>query len=218
MKNHLKRIAAPKTWLIDRKKTKFISRPNPGAHSLDMGLPLGVIFRDNLQLAKTMNEVKKLLNHNEILVDGRPLQDYRSIVGLFDVITVSRLKKFYRVELDSKGRLTLSELPEAQSSLKTCKVVGKRLLKKGQVQLSLHDGKTLLGEKSINVGDSITLELPSLKVKNTLCLKNGAKVLLIAGKHSGIVGDLEQVTDDVAVCLVAKQRIETTKNNLFVVG
>ena len=60
MKNHLKRIAAPKSWLINRKSSTFIVRPNPGAHALDKGLPLGVIIRDNLKLAVNSPPLFKL--------------------------------------------------------------------------------------------------------------------------------------------------------------
>jgi len=40
MKNHLKRIATPRTWVIDRKAETFITRPKPGAHSLYFGMSL----------------------------------------------------------------------------------------------------------------------------------------------------------------------------------
>src|SRR3989338_500949 len=222
MKNHLKRIAAPKSWLINRKSSTFIVRPNPGAHALDKGLPLGVIIRDNLKLAQSMVEVKRLLNNNEVLIDGRRRKDHRMITGLFDVISIPKMKKFYRVELDNKGRLNIVELSEEQSRSKLCKVVGKKLLKKGVIQLGLHDGKTLAGLTSggrgLSVGDSVIIELPSLKITKTFSLKPGAKVLLTSGKHGGISCELEQITSDKVVCQAGREQIETAKSYLFVVG
>ncbi|HLC81219.1 MAG TPA: 30S ribosomal protein S4e [Candidatus Nanoarchaeia archaeon] len=221
MKNHLKRIAAPKTWLINRKKNVFAVRPNPGAHSFSLGLPLGMVIRDNLQLAGSMSEVKRLLNNNEVLIDGQRKKDHRLVVGLFDVISISSLNKFYQVVLDLKGRLALQEISEEQSASKVCKIVGKTMLKKGLTQLGLHDGKTLLAgsaEKSASVGDSIKMELPSLKVVAFLPLKSGAKVLLTAGKHSGASCVVEQIALDQAVCQTGSLKIETAKNYLFVVG
>ena len=106
MKNHLKRIASPRTWLINRKQNKFTVRPKPGAHSLEQGLALGIVVRDLLKLASTMMEVKKLLNDQEILVDGKRRKDYRFITGLFDVITIPVLKKSFRVLLDAKGHVS----------------------------------------------------------------------------------------------------------------
>ena len=61
-KNHLKRIASPKTWKIGRKLHTFISRPNPGPHSLPMGMPLNIVLRDLLKFADTSYEVRKILS------------------------------------------------------------------------------------------------------------------------------------------------------------
>ena len=56
VKNHLKRLAAPKTWGIKRKELVWITRPMPGAQSLDMErrtvpdtnghVPMGSIFQE----------------------------------------------------------------------------------------------------------------------------------------------------------------------------
>ena len=59
MKRHLKRIAAPKKWAIDRKENTFITRSKPGAHTLDLSLPLGVIIRDFIKYTHTLREAKK---------------------------------------------------------------------------------------------------------------------------------------------------------------
>jgi small subunit ribosomal protein S4e len=218
MKNHLKRIAAPRTWLIDRKSNTFIVRPKPGAHSLEMGMSLGYIMRDVLKLASAMSEVKKLLNNNEILVDGKRRKDHRMMVGLFDIIAIPNLKKYFKIELDLKGRLAVKEIKEDESKNKVCKIVGKRMLSKGKIQLNLHDGKNILGEKAVKVGDSVELEIPSLKMGKVYGLKEGAEVFLTGGKHSGNQGKLEKIQENVATCEVGKGKIETSKNHLFVVN
>ena len=125
MKNHLKSIAAPRTWKLDRKKRTFIMRPNPGAHKFEFGMPLGVILRDHLNLALTMSEVEKMLNNNEILVDGNHKTDRREVVGLFDIIAVPVLKKYFTVNMDNKGRLVLAEIDAKGANIKICKIVGK---------------------------------------------------------------------------------------------
>lgn len=218
MKNHLKRIAAPRTWFINRKQNIFIIRPNPGTHSFAFGQPLGLILRDNLKLASSTAEIKRLLNNQEILVDGQRRKDHRFIVGLFDTISIPRLNQSYQIALDAKGRLMAAEIPWEKSLLKTCKVVGKRVLPGGKIQLSLHDGKTLAGENSIKNGDSVVVELPSLNIKKVLPLKNGASVMLVSGRHSGALARLEQVVNEKAVCLSGAEKIETAKKYLFVMG
>ena len=58
-KDHLKRLAAPKTWGITRKNTKFITKPVPGPHGMQAGMPLSVLIKEILNYAGTTREVKK---------------------------------------------------------------------------------------------------------------------------------------------------------------
>ena len=179
---------------------------------------MGIILRDKLNLAKTMSEVKKLLNQNEILVDGKRKKDYRLIVGLFDVISVKATGKHYRVILDSKGRVAVKEIDSKESSLKVCRVTGKTKITKGKTQLNLHDGKNILSDVEVKVGDSLLLSLPGLEVKKVLSLKNNSSVFLIGGKHAGSAGQLKEIKNDEAIFVVDGKDIETAKKYLFVVG
>ncbi|MEK9697836.1 MAG: 30S ribosomal protein S4e, partial [Candidatus Poseidoniales archaeon] len=69
--NHLKRLAMPRSWPITRKTDIWVSRPNPGAHSLDLCIPVGVVIRDILQFANTMREVRYILQAGKVSVDGK---------------------------------------------------------------------------------------------------------------------------------------------------
>ena len=94
MKNHLKLIAAPKTWFVPRKTNVFTLRPSPGAHSLSYGMPLGLLLRDQLKVASTMGEARKIISNKEVLVDGVARTDHRFIVGLFDVLSSAENNEF----------------------------------------------------------------------------------------------------------------------------
>ncbi len=218
MKNHLKRIASPRTWIINRKQNKFIVRPYPGAHSFEFGLPLGIILRDVLKFAASMSEVKKILNNEEVLVDGKKRKDHHFIVGLFDVLSFPKQKLHYRVLLDKKGRIIIVEIQESESKIKPCKVVGKTMLPKGKIQFNLHDGKNIISDQKANVGDSLILSLPSLKVEQVLVLQPGAIVFLQKGKHNGDVGALKEINGKEALYEKEGATIETAKNYLFVIG
>lgn len=217
MKNHLKSIAAPRTWKLDRKKCKFIMRPNPGAHKFELGMPLGVILRDHLKLASTMSEVEKMLNNNEILVDGKRKTDRREIIGLFDVIAVPELKRYFTVEMDQKGRLVTSEIEEKNAKTKVCKVVGKSVLKGAKIQLNLYDGKNIITDKDVQVGDSVMLNIEKKQPDKVLPLKEGAEILLTKGKHAGSIGKLKSIQGDTAVYFNTEgNEFETTKKYLYV--
>ncbi len=218
MKNHLKRIAAPRTWVLDRKTSTFATRPNPGGHPLRYGLPLGIILRDYLHLALTMTEVRKLLRTQEVFVDGRRRTDHRFIVGLFDVLTLPAVKKAYRVVLDPKGRLAITNIPQSESTRKPCKVLGKTALPKGKLQYHLHDGKNISTIPSANVGDTLVVSLPTLTVEEILPLHPGALVFLTDGKHSGDQGMLKMLERGQAVYTKNGRDVETSRAYLFVVG
>ncbi len=216
MKNHLKTLAAPRTWSLRRKEKKYIVRPKPGSHPMSLGLSLTMVLRDVLKVASTVGEVKKLLNNNEVLVDGKRRKSYRYIAGLFDVVSYG--EKAYRVSLDKKGKLCLVELSGDESKLKPCKVIGKTMLKGGKIQLNLHDGKNVLTDKKVFVGDTVVLQLPSLEIKSVLSPQKGSKIFLFKGKHSGELGSLKEIKDGRVVYEGDGQEVATAKDYLFVVG
>jgi small subunit ribosomal protein S4e len=218
MKNHLKRIAAPKTWVINRKSNVFVLRPNSGSHPLKMGLALGVVMRDMLKLAATMDEVRKILSSKEVLVDGKRKKDHRCIVGLFDVISFPTMKKNFRVLLDSKMRLVVKEVSDVESLIKPCKIVGKTVLHGGKIQFNLFDGKNIISSEKAKVGDTFLLTLPKLEVKETLPLIAGATIFLTGGKHSADVGVLKEIIGKEASYTMDKKNIETSKKHIFVIG
>lgn len=219
MKNHFKRLASPKTWLIDRKKNKFIVRPNPGPHSLKASLPLGLILRDFLRYAQTIKEVKKMLNNRPVLVDGQRRKDHRLPLGLFDVLSFPQTQENFRLLLDQKGRLALKKISPSESGLKPCRINGKTALPRG-IQLNLHDGKNIIVERKFagKVGDTLLLTLPDQKIKETFGLKKDAFVFLINGKGSGSSGLLQEIKKDLAVYQKEGKNIETLKKYLFVLG
>lgn len=218
MSSHLKRLAAPKTWKINRKENTFTTKPKPGAHSQDMALPLGVVLRDMLHYANTAAEVTKLLHTKEILVDGIRRYDSRLAVGIFDVITLKNVNKHYRVIFDVKGRLDLCEISSAEAQVKLGRIVGKTTLSHGKIQYHLHDGKNILSTKQAKVGDTFVLALPSLDIKEMLPLKPGMVVFLMRGKHCRDVGTLKEVVGKEATYLFDHKEVGTAKKYLFVVG
>ncbi|MEK6939870.1 MAG: 30S ribosomal protein S4e [Nanoarchaeota archaeon] len=218
MKNHLKLIAAPKTWFVPRKTKVFTLRPSPGAHSLEFGMPLGLLLRDELKLASTMSEARKIVNSKEVLVDGLARNDHRFMVGLFDVLSVPKLKKQYRMLLDKKGRLRLAEINAKEASVKLAKIVGKTALKGGKIQFNLHDGRNIVSDAKAQVGDTFLVHVPDAKVAKIFPAKKGSKVFLIKGKHAGDVGVLKEIKGVEATYTVDGADVDTAKEYLFVVG
>lgn len=220
MKNHLKRLAIPKTWHLKRKETKWITRPKPGAHPISMGMSLSVFMRKLAKVAKTSKEVKNVLNTKEVLVDGAKRKDPRMPVGLMDSISFPQINEHYRVLLDFKGRLTAVSMSGEDAKTKLSRVESKTLQKKGKVQLNMSDGRSLLIDKDeYKVGDSLLLNLPDQKIKSHFKLEKGAQVFLIGGKHAGALGSVEDISGQKIIFKgKSSDSYETAKKYAFVVG
>ncbi|MFC1801121.1 30S ribosomal protein S4e [Nanoarchaeota archaeon] len=218
MKDHLKRNFVPKNWPIKRKAARFLIRPKPSGHPMESGLPLAVILRDVLGHVQTLREVKKVLHDNDVLVDSKRRKDPKFLVGLFDVLSLPVVKEDYRLLFDKKGKLSLLAIDEKEAKIKVAKVIGKRALKKGKVQLNLHDGKNILSDDKIKVGDSVVLSLPDNKIQQVLPLKEKAQVYLVKGKRAGSSGVLKEISGNKAIYESGKEKIETLKDYIMVVG
>ncbi|HII72687.1 TPA: 30S ribosomal protein S4e [Candidatus Woesearchaeota archaeon] len=220
VKRHLKTIAAPKTWNIDRKKNVYITRPNPGPHNMRYSLPLSLAMRELFKVAKTAKEAKQILRIKDVFVDRKKRVEEKHPVGLMDVIEFPQLEEQYRVLLDVKGRLTAVAIDKKESSVKHARIVGKTKTKSGRLQLSTNDGRNILVDKDgFKVGDSLELSLPEQAIKGHLSLEKGASILLIGGSHMGSLGKVEDIMGNKILVKSAKnEKFETLKKYAFVIG
>ena len=144
---HLKRINAPRSWPIERRIRKFVAKPLPGTHKLAESMPLGVILREMLRIGKEKREIKIILNNKSILIDNKIRKEFRFPVGIFDSLSIPKLNKHFRITYNKKGDLDLVEISKEDSEHKTCKIIGKTVLKKGKTQLNLSDGRNIIVDK-----------------------------------------------------------------------
>ena len=218
-KNHIKRMSAPKTWDIDRKTTKFITKQSPGTHTKELSYSIDVLLKEVLGYASTTREAKKLLNANEIKVDGKKRSNFRFPVGLFDTIGLSDDGGNFRVSINKKGKLSLLKISREEASAKPCKIVGKTMIN-GKVQLNLYDGKNILSDdKSYKVGDSILISLPGQKISKHFKLGKKAFIFLSGGKHIGETGIVEDISGNKIIYKDSGgSLIETSKKYAFVIG
>ena len=219
MKNHLKTLASPKTWMVDRKDKKYIIKPKPGPQPLDYSLALSVVLRDLLKKANTVRETKKILNAKQVLVDGKIRKDYRLPVGLFDVISFPKIKEHYRILFDFKGRITIKKIDQKESTIKPHKIVGKTMLAK-HLQLNFQDGKNILVKKDFKckVGDTLILDFNDKKKADLIELKKDAAIYVMRGKRSGESGILKEINGNEVTYVKNKKEIQTLKKYLFVIG
>jgi Ribosomal protein S4E len=88
MGRHQKRIAAPRSWKIERKTAYWTVKPRPGPHPGNRSIPLLLIVRDMLKLADNSKEAKRILNEGNVTVDGKVRKDHKFPVGIFDLLSI----------------------------------------------------------------------------------------------------------------------------------
>ncbi|MGC9058690.1 MAG: 30S ribosomal protein S4e [Candidatus Nanoarchaeia archaeon] len=217
---HLSRLAAPKSWPIVRKSTKWIAKPVPGPHSEKFAMPLIVWLREILGIVRNKSEAKKVLS--QILINGKPSKELRFPVGLFDTLSIPKLDKHYRVVLNSKGILNLIEIPFSEANLILTKVVKKTTLKKGKTQVTFSNGWNLLtGPKDYALGDSALFDI-NKKTITRIPLKEGQLCYVFKGAHIGALGKVKEfVREGLKQYVILEHEagiIKVPRDAIFVVG
>ncbi len=232
MSNHLKRLVAPESWRIPKKTQKFIMKTAPGHHNAG-ALPVGVWLREHIGIAQNASEVKKILHQRDVLVNGRPCKDPRIGLGVFDIISIPKLGKHYRIQLDKRGNLISVEIPEESAKTRLCKIRNKTIIKGGKVQLNLAYGANILADNTYKAKDLIVVTLGDpetgedrFRIVDHFPFAEGNVAMIVGGKHSGKVGRIVEIIKTASsvpnrVVLVddsADERFETIEEYIFMVG
>jgi small subunit ribosomal protein S4e len=223
-KRQIKRLAAPKSMKLLRKEMTWTVKSAPGPHGLESSVPLLMVIRDYLKLAGNAREAKKVIKEGQILVDGRAVYDPKIGLGFMDVLEIPSAKLHYRVVLDKKGRILMHEL-KSKADFKLCRVQKKTMIKGKKVQVTLHDGRNIVTEKSeYGNGDVLKIAVPKQEVTEKFELKKGNTAYITDGKHAGEIGKIEEVLKGTAsrrpiVLIKSKEKeFSTPADYVFVVG
>lgn len=199
-KKHLKRINAPKHWMLDKMGGIWAPRPSTGPHKLRECLPIVLILRNRLKYALDAREVLTICKNKLVKVDGKERTDPRFPAGFMDVISLQKVKEgstqketFQRMRLlyDTKGRFVLHAVDKDEAKYKLCKVVSSRTDKGKVPSITTHDGRTIrYNDPLIKVGDSIKLNLETGKVQEIYKFEIGNLITITKGRNCGRIGTL----------------------------
>jgi small subunit ribosomal protein S4e len=197
----LKRKPAPRFWPIHRKEFVWVAKPSAGPHSLQESLPLTLVLRDILGIAKTRKEAQTIVSGSKVYVNGvaRKRDDFP--VGLMDVISIPDANNYYRIMPFKKG-LYLNPIAKEDATFKLSRVENQKITKKNQVQFNLHDGSNLLAkpattgsasEPMYETFDTLKLSLPEKQVLDCITMKEGNIVAITGGKNAGVQGKIIEI-------------------------
>lgn len=194
--SRVKRQMAPTFWAIKRKESQFVVRVKPGPHPKHRAYPLGMVLRDVLKVAITMHEAETIVNQGKVKVDGLVRYDPNLAVGLMDVVELGA-GRTYRMSPKDSELLTAVPIDDSERGVKLVKVTSKTTIKGKKIQYGFHDGKTLICDQNLKVGDTFVIELPKVQVKSHIVFEKGATALIITGENAGRVGKIEDIQDGI---------------------
>jgi len=223
MSRHLKRLVAPRSWKIERKRSYWAIKPSPGPHPLEQAIPLGMILRDYLKVCDSAPEARIILGRGDVLVDGRTRKNYKFPCGFMDVISIPKMGKHYRVLFDQRGKVSLVDIPSANASWKLARIEDKVNIKGGKIQLNLHDGRNLIAQDGYNTGGTLKISLKDQKILDYFSFKKGNLAMIIGGKHAGklaTISEVQKVSSPLPnkIVLKADEVFSTIQPYAFVVG
>ena len=194
MTNHQKRLSVPKSWPVERKTETFTVKAGAGPHG-ESGVPLLILLRDVLGYVDSRKEARYALNQDNVVINGEAESDEERPVGMFDIVAFTEREEYYRVFPDEGGRLTLTPMDEESAQSKLGKIEGKQHVPGGDVQLTRHDGQTLLVDEDseYNVGDSLVVANEDGEIVAHFDYEEGALATAVAGQHAGRIGEITEI-------------------------
>lgn len=188
-KKHLKRLNAPKSWMLDKLGGVFAPRPSTGPHKLRESLPLIIMLRNRLKYALTGAEVKKIVKQRLIKVDGKVRTDTNYPAGFMDVVTIEKTGEFFRLLYDVKGRFILHRITPEEAKYKLCRVKRVQVGPKGVPFLTTHDARTIrYPDPLIKVNDTVKVDLATGKIDDYIKFDSGNMCMVTGGHNLGRVG------------------------------
>lgn len=238
-KKHMKRLNAPKHWMLDKLGGTWAPRPSTGPHKLRECLPLSLVLRNRLRYALTRREVLQIVMRRSVQVDGQVRTDINYPAGFMDVISMPKTSEQFRLLYDVKGRFVLHRITPEEASYKLLRVLRVDKAKKATIGSNpfhngqagaipycvTHDGRTIrFADPTLKANDSIKFDIKTGRPAGILRFDVGQLAMITRGANVGRVGSVVTIErhpgsfDIVHLKDRRGQTFATRSGNVFVIG
>lgn len=220
----LKRQMAPSFWGISRKNKRFAITVRPGSHSKAHSIPTAILLRDILKIVTTLREAKSTIYGGKVTIDGVKRKSLHHSIGLMDVVELENISDVYRFVPKDSQILKPLKINETEKTKKLAKVISKTSIKSGKTQLGFHDGRSMISDIDVNVGDSCLLEIPKQKILEVIKLEQGCQVIVTLGINAGQIGTVKKIEEGTfslprrVLLELSEREIEISTEMIMVVG
>jgi len=224
-KKHLKRLCAPKSWMLAKTGGVFAPRPTGGSHKLRESIPLALLLRERLKYALNYNEAKKITMQRLVKVDHKVRTDPRYSPGIMDVVQIAKVGENFRILYDHKGRFIAHRITAEEAKFKLCKVRTKQMAVKKRPMLITVCNRTInYPDPLINVGSTIVYDMKEEKIKDFINFECGNIAKVTAGHNTGRIGIIINIDKHMGGHDIVKLKdtvgntFATRSKNVFVIG
>lgn len=189
----LKRQMAPLFWGITRKDKRFVVTVKPGGHKKNLSIPSAVFVRDTIKLANNLREAKSVIYGGKVKVDGIVRKSLHHGMGLMDVIELEGVSDIYRLVPKDLEVLKPIKINSAEKAKKLLKVTKKVTIKDKKTQVGFHDGKIVISDTKVRVGDTCLVQVPETKILDVIKLDAGVQVVVTRGINAGRMGKIVEI-------------------------
>jgi ribosomal protein S4E len=224
-KKHLKRLNAPRHWMLSKMDGVWAPRPSQGPHKLRECLPIILILRNKLKYALTGKETKQICMEKHIKIDGKTRTDPNFPAGFMDIVDIPAANDTFRLIFDPKGRFVLHRIKDEEKSYKLCKVKSVAMTLKKVPYIVTHDGRTIrYPDPLIKPSDVVKIDIATGKVVDFIKFDQGKVAMVTKGRNAGRVGTITHFErhpgafDIATIRDAAGQTFATRSENVFVLG
>ena len=206
----LKRQMAPQFWGIARKDKRFVITVKPGPHKKNQSIPTAVFLRDTLKIVTSLREAKASIYAGKVKIDGVVRKSLHHSIGLMDVVELENVSDVYRIVPAEEKMLKPIKINESEKSKKIVTVKSKTTISKGKLQIGFHDGRSIISDDKVSIGDTCLIQIPDVKIIETIKLEVGSQGLVTRGNNVGQIGKIEAIEE--GTFILPKRVILTLEN------
>ena len=191
----LKRQMAPQFWGISRKDKRFVITVRPGPHKKAYSIPTVVFLRDMLKIVTSLREAKASIYSGKVKVDGIVRKSLHHSIGLMDVVELENVSDIYRLVPIEGKLLRPLKINQEEKTKKLVRVTSKSTISKGRMQIGFHDGRSIISDTQVSVGDSCLIQVPEQKILEVIKLESGSQALVTRGINAGQIGKIKTIEE-----------------------
>ena len=191
----LKRQMAPQFWGIARKDKRFVITVKPGPHKKSQAIPTAVFLRDTLKIVTSLREAKASIYSGKVKIDGVVRKSLHHAIGLMDVVELENVSDIYRLVPAEEKMLKPIKINESEKSKKLVTVTSKTTINKDKLQIGFHDGRSIISDSKVNIGDTCLIQIPDVKILEIIKLEIGSQGLVTRGNNVGQIGKIEDIEE-----------------------